>query len=40
MRKKIAVLLAATFVAALVASPSLGAAKRPDGRAGSTIIAR
>jgi hypothetical protein len=40
MRKKLAGLLVAAFVAAVVVSPAL-AAKKPssDGRAGSTIIA-
>jgi hypothetical protein len=39
MRKKLAALAAAAFVAALVASPVM-AKSSSDGRAGSTIIAR
>jgi hypothetical protein len=39
MRKRLAVLAAAVFAIALFASPAL-AKQGPDGRAGSTIIAR
>jgi hypothetical protein len=39
MRKRIAAFAAAVFVVALFASPVL-AKDRPDGRAGSTIVAR
>jgi hypothetical protein len=40
MRKRLAVLAAAVFALALFASPALAKQQRPDGRAGSTIIAR
>jgi hypothetical protein len=38
MRKRLAAFAAAVFVVALFASPALAKSK-PDGRAGSTIVA-
>jgi hypothetical protein len=40
MRKKLAALLAASFVAALLASPALAKQHGVQGKSGSTIIAR